>query len=490
VKTAEAAPATLEEVFEAMAHAREQQIDALLNRFSASLRLRHPYAIALRAMKSILGGDAPAGVALLRRAIEHSDPLTRQYLVEMLVPHLVTVVDFAGAEEVMDSIGEPEPELVPAFLGHRAIIAARTGRDKESRRLGNSAAQQGRASDNPIIAARVVQRCSLAAFYREDYAEAADRALEAARAFERLDSHRSAATAYSMLYVLASEWSRDPNIARLWAERITMSGALANDITVQNYGLVAQLAIAAESGDSRRLGSIRSRLFATRLHEQYAERFLIGYAEALFLAWNGSFGSARVAIAGLMESERRSMPELAYCEAMLALFDVAEGNVESARTLAHRALGKTVHHDAHEPLYDARRRAVARVLAACACIIVGETTRGRRALSRNFDPGGYFAGADFVRGLNEDDAPPIMRGYVRLLNVVATAAAKHRPQFGLTPAETQILLALPEGKTIKDIASELHKSPKTIERQVGSIYEKLHVSNRAQAIRRARELGL
>jgi hypothetical protein len=300
MKTAEAAPATLDEIFEAMAHGREQQIDALLSRFSASLRLRHPYAIALRAMKSILNADVPAGVSLLRRAIEHSDPMTRQYLTEMLVPHLVSILDFAGAEVAMDNAGEPVPELAPAFLGHRAIIAARNGQDKESRRLGAQAAQLGRASDNPIITARTIQRCSLAAFYRQDYAEASDRALEAARAYERLEFHRSAATAYSMLYILANVWSCDQDIARLWAERISMTGALADDLTIQNYGLVAQLSIAAESGDSRRLGSIRSRLFATRFHEQYTERFLIGYSEALLMSWSGSFGSARATMIGLL----------------------------------------------------------------------------------------------------------------------------------------------------------------------------------------------
>jgi DNA-binding CsgD family transcriptional regulator len=489
VPSREPAPATLEQVYEAMSHGREQQIDELLARFSSSLRLRHPFAIALRAMKSILGGDVPAGVALLRRAIEHSDSVARQYLIDMLVPQLVSAMDIPGAEEAIEIAGEPAGELAPLFLASRAVIAARSGRDVESRRLGNDAAALARAGDNPLMTARVLQRCSSAAFYREDYAESSERSLEAARAFERLDSHRSAATSYSILFVLASEWSGDPDIARVWAERITMSGVLANDRSLQTYGLVAQFGIAAESGDSRRLGSIRARLLAGRIHEQYAERFSLSYSEALLTAWGGAFGSARATILGLLEGDRRSLPEVAFCEALLALFSAAEGDVESARELAHRALGKTVHQEPHEPLFDTRRRRVARVLAASACIIIGEASRGRRALSRNFDPDGFFGRADFTVGLDEDLAPSMMRGYVRLLNVVAATVARTRPQIHLTPAEAAVLRALPEGKTLKDIAAELHKSHKTIERQVGSIYGKLDVSNRAQAIQKARELG-
>jgi DNA-binding CsgD family transcriptional regulator len=490
VPSREPAPATLAEVYEAMARGRAQDIDALLGRFSAALRLRHPFAIALRAMKSILGGDAPAGVALLRRAIEHTEPIGRQYFVEMLVPQLISVMDIAGSEAALDSVGEPIPELVAVYLSLRAVVAARSGRDAESRSLGARAAELARAGDNAIMAARVMQRCSSAAFFREDYAEASERALDAARAYERLDSHRSAAAAYSILYLLGSEWACDPDIARVWAERITMSGTLANDISLQTYGLIAQLGVAAESGDTRRLGSIRARLLAGRLPEQYAERFALAVSEALLSAWNGSFASARATIMGLLESDRRSIPEAAFCEALLSLFDAADGDAVSARRMAHRALGKTVHHEPHEPLFDKRRRRVARVLAACACMIIGEYSRGRRALSQNFDPGGYFGQADFERGLDEEGAPAMMRGYVRVLNVVAAAVARRRPKVHLTAAEAQILRALPEGKTIKDMAADLRKSPKTIERQVGSIYEKLEVSNRAQAIRRARELGI
>jgi DNA-binding NarL/FixJ family response regulator len=54
----------------------------------------------------------------------------------------------------------------------------------------------------------------------------------------------------------------------------------------------------------------------------------------------------------------------------------------------------------------------------------------------------------------------------------------------------EVLKALPAGMTLATIALSLGKSRKTVERQVGAIYAKLHVANRAQAIQRARDLGL
>jgi DNA-binding NarL/FixJ family response regulator len=54
----------------------------------------------------------------------------------------------------------------------------------------------------------------------------------------------------------------------------------------------------------------------------------------------------------------------------------------------------------------------------------------------------------------------------------------------------EVLQALPAGMTLATIALSLGKSRKTVERQVGNIYAKLQVANRAQAIQRARDLGL
>jgi DNA-binding NarL/FixJ family response regulator len=54
----------------------------------------------------------------------------------------------------------------------------------------------------------------------------------------------------------------------------------------------------------------------------------------------------------------------------------------------------------------------------------------------------------------------------------------------------EILLALPSGDSVAEIATALNKSKRTVESQLEKIYAKMEVSTRAQAVAKARALGL
>lgn len=69
-------------------------------------------------------------------------------------------------------------------------------------------------------------------------------------------------------------------------------------------------------------------------------------------------------------------------------------------------------------------------------------------------------------------------------NVAAIAS------LGLTPREQDVLTQLAAGKSNKEIAASLGVSPNTIKTQVASLYQKLEVQRRTQAIHKARELAL
>ena len=60
----------------------------------------------------------------------------------------------------------------------------------------------------------------------------------------------------------------------------------------------------------------------------------------------------------------------------------------------------------------------------------------------------------------------------------------------VTPRELQILECVSEGLTIRQVASRLGVSPRTVDAHIGKIYRKLGVTNRVRAIGRATELGL
>jgi DNA-binding NarL/FixJ family response regulator len=74
------------------------------------------------------------------------------------------------------------------------------------------------------------------------------------------------------------------------------------------------------------------------------------------------------------------------------------------------------------------------------------------------------------------------------------AAAPHgavAPAFpDLTPRELEILQLVARGLSNPAIAERLVLSPKTVRNQVSTIFSKLQVASRAEAIVRAREAGL
>jgi len=60
----------------------------------------------------------------------------------------------------------------------------------------------------------------------------------------------------------------------------------------------------------------------------------------------------------------------------------------------------------------------------------------------------------------------------------------------LTKRELEVLGLVIEGKSSKEVAEELYVSKRTVDFHLANIYEKLQVSNRVQAFRRATSLGL
>jgi DNA-binding CsgD family transcriptional regulator len=484
------APTTIQRMYEVAAGGRPDEVDSFLQSFSAAERLNDPGAMALRGVKNVLQGDVPGGIALLRRAVDHAPADSRAYIVDLLVPLLVSIGDFRNGGEALDSIVSVPPELVPMIASARAVVAAHGGDDEASRAFADEALAAGRGLDNPLFTGRVLQRVALTAFYREDWHAAQDLATEAARAYEAVKSHRHAANAYTILYSIAHAWLGDPDLANFYAEKIAIAGKAAGDLSMQNLGLVAQMEIAAEAGLTQRLSSIRGRLMSNRLNEQYTERFAFVLAEVLSHGWQGNFETARAMAAGALRDERLSRGERATCEALLALLAVAAWNLDDVRKYARLAIAHSTEWGGPEALYERRRRRTARIIAAAACILGGEPSRGRRALSPVFDPDAQIARLLSAMGIDEAQSPALLRGYARLGNGAYAASLRNRPQHGLTQAEMRVLRVLPSGSTIASIASSFGKSQKTVQAQLTSIYTKLEAKNRAQAIERARELGI
>jgi LuxR family maltose regulon positive regulatory protein len=130
----------------------------------------------------------------------------------------------------------------------------------------------------------------------------------------------------------------------------------------------------------------------------------------------------------------------------------------------------------------------------------GALTSLERAL-RLAEPQGYvrlFAdlGLPMARLLQEARSRTVMPDYVETLVAAfggdrsfAPAAEEALPE-PLTPREQEVLECLAAGLTNREIAEQLVIASETVKKHTGSIYGKLGVSNRTEAVAKARALDL
>jgi len=73
---------------------------------------------------------------------------------------------------------------------------------------------------------------------------------------------------------------------------------------------------------------------------------------------------------------------------------------------------------------------------------------------------------------------------------LSAAVSRKEKGFGLTPRELEVLALLPKGMMSMQIAAELYISEATVKTHLSSIYRKLSVANRSQAVAHAIKYGL
>ncbi|MBI5089975.1 MAG: response regulator transcription factor, partial [Actinobacteria bacterium] len=104
------------------------------------------------------------------------------------------------------------------------------------------------------------------------------------------------------------------------------------------------------------------------------------------------------------------------------------------------------------------------------------------------------AGLDLLDRLGADAVAAKARLDLRARGVTTVPARRRSSTIGnaagLTTRELEVLQQLAEGLTNAELADRLYISRKTADHHVSAIITKLHVNNRREAVRLARELGL
>ena len=97
--------------------------------------------------------------------------------------------------------------------------------------------------------------------------------------------------------------------------------------------------------------------------------------------------------------------------------------------------------------------------------------------------------ADAGRRLRQTGEAPVLRSWLEQAWSEADAATISG-RWPLSPAELRLLRYLPTHLTFREIADESFVSANTVKTQARSIYRKLGVSSRAEAVATARTAGL
>jgi DNA-binding CsgD family transcriptional regulator len=452
-----------------------------------------PLPTAVRAVEALLSGDVAGGSLLMQQAIRRSSLPEAAYLSDILVTVFANRGDFEAANRLLER-GMNVERLVPCFVASRAVLAAFAGDVAESRRYSTEALRMLDGVEDALIYGRIVQRLALAAFNRSDFDEAVERALCAVRWSDRAGAHRVVCSAYSILYAVADGVHDDKELARYYLREILAHATACGDVFNEKFSVLCLLSLAADMADMAEVESQWETYHRKRRSEQFlTENFHVGVVAMLRSGWQGRFDAVATSVEALKRSSGRTLSEKALCDAFEAVTKVASWDLRKARALVRLVISETIASRRDESLYDRRQRRIARALAALVCLCIGDTVRGRRALSGRSDLASAFGDLDALidsDGVKESASPPSLRGYVRFLNCALTSSFSVRPRGNLTLAELEVLRALSDGTTIAKVAMALGKSPKTVRCQVASIYAKLGASNRTQALKRAIELRL
>jgi LuxR family maltose regulon positive regulatory protein len=189
----------------------------------------------------------------------------------------------------------------------------------------------------------------------------------------------------------------------------------------------------------------------------------------------------------------------AYCTAMLALIAHFEGDTARSASLARTARRIAV----DNRLERASGMAVVSAMCALTAASTGDARAGwanvqtRVALAHTSVLLGDRIGAEtLVREAREmlirqPDATRALRQLTKLEELIGHM--RRRSSIGssaLTTAELRVLHYLPTNLSLAEIGNRLYVSRYTVKTHCASIYRKLNVSSRSEAVDAARDLGL
>ncbi|MFN2495554.1 MAG: LuxR C-terminal-related transcriptional regulator [Pseudonocardiaceae bacterium] len=254
-------------------------------------------------------------------------------------------------------------------------------------------------------------------------------------------------------------------------------------------GLVSALIDVADGQHDRALDTLRRIGTTSSMPAWLAGRLLLAEAEAA--------AAAGAPVAAWQAAIHAAGGHPADGAVALARIQLCTGQPTEALGTLHPALtdAVTIRSDV---------RVEAWLLDAQASYVTGNPTRGRRSLDRALRLGDreqvrlpFAARSAWLRSVLRSDQE-LARHYLRLLEPLRIGAAQSGGMFDqdlvpsrhLSDRELEVLQHLAQMRTSEEIATEMYLSINTVKTHLKSIYRKLAVTRRGDAVRRAHQLEL
>lgn len=422
------------------------------------------------------------------------DARERAILADALVPQYISRGDARAAAEALASVQDgDEAEIRARLLALRGVVAAMRGEDA-ARYLEGALELLPSISEPSVVT--IHQRAGVAYFFARQPHEAEEHCLQALWLSDFNGLRWEATAAASVLYGIHYHLTGDLKAARYYAEVQGVEAVAAGNKAARRSALNLQYDLAATFAEWERAATLRALLRREGSIDSYGNEFPARVADCLVQGHQGNFPAMR----GLIEvlaKQGSSTADFALAHALGALALAGLGLDEEARRESRRALGLS-----REPALGAEfahltiRRRLGAVLAAHACVLIGDIVRGSRALDvRTKLPGAIGALAqalchNAVRGASidvDDPALASIKGYaVVTIRAAEARASRARREVEsvrvLTDTELILLRSAASGKTNGEIARERGVTRNAVERRLMSAYEKLGVRTRAEAI--------
>ena len=496
--------------FQLMEQAHEDVVLHAIEELSPETRATDPLVLGLRAMREAHGGRFDRAESLLERAISR----TKSRALSGELAARLGLVLFNQGRDVIPLL-EPyahDPEL-PAAVRAKAISLlvpayAHTNRWDDARANASAAEDFANIVESDQLRAQVFYRIGIAALSMVEPYERVCQLFERAQALASDNAfYITSAAAFSGLGTAALFYADDVTKSVWYSQQAVTAALKAGDRFSLQNSLLLQIHIETRRGNAERVASLEQQ-FAAATTTDASRSFYIVPARAMNAAWEGRFDEAYRLLSTVADRSFYNFDRV-YNRALQSVYAIAGGKRERAIELVSATI-EEIQRSQFLYLYGELTAEIARSVCAIAEVFSGRLTNAQRLLSRR--PATDHPTVEAVRNAavaftRVAKTPALLDDVLEALEQVRSVGhgglslvlgramrvvMEPHPEVEnpLTKAELEVLEALGEGRSPKQIAQETGRSVFTIQAHVQNVIKKLGCSGRNEALTVARRRGI